>query len=230
MKKNSTTTRKTAPQKKSVLLFGAGNLASNITELLEKNNHTILGYISTETPGTVINNYPVLGDISFFQKADHLHKEYCHIAIGENSVRHSLFKAIDIATDRLLTIIAETSYVSTKSTVGSGTYISHRAVIQGNVHIGMCCIIDTGVIIEHHCSIGDFVNISPGVVVCGTTKIHNGVIIGAGSTIIEKVEIGEHSLIGAGSVVVNDIGPNSVAVGNPARVIKQRSFSDTYLK
>jgi maltose O-acetyltransferase len=34
------------------------------------------------------------------------------------------------------------------------------------------------------------------------------------------VSIGENSIIGAGAVVTRSIPPNSVAVGNPARVIK----------
>ncbi len=34
------------------------------------------------------------------------------------------------------------------------------------------------------------------------------------------VTIGENSIIGAGAVVTRSIPPNSVAVGNPARVIK----------
>ncbi len=45
--------------------------------------------------------------------------------------------------------------------------------------------------------------------------------IGANSVVVAGVRIGKRSQIGAGSVVTKDIPPFSVAVGNPARVIKQ---------
>jgi acetyltransferase-like isoleucine patch superfamily enzyme len=51
-------------------------------------------------------------------------------------------------------------------------------------------------------------------------KIGNDSFIGDNSTIMAN--IGEFSIIGAGSVVVKDIPAYVVAVGNPARVIKQR--------
>lgn len=50
-------------------------------------------------------------------------------------------------------------------------------------------------------------------------KIENNVWIGANVTIVPSVSIGANSIIGAGSVVVKDIPPNSVAVGNPCKVI-----------
>ena len=45
--------------------------------------------------------------------------------------------------------------------------------------------------------------------------------IGANSVVVAGVEIGERCQIGAGSVVTKNIPPYSVAVGNPARVIKR---------
>lgn len=44
--------------------------------------------------------------------------------------------------------------------------------------------------------------------------------IGGSSTILPGVTIGDNVTIGAGSVVVKDIPSNSVAVGNPARVVR----------
>lgn len=52
-------------------------------------------------------------------------------------------------------------------------------------------------------------------------SIGNDVWIGAGVSILPGVKIGNNCVIGAGSVVNKDIPDNSLAVGNPCKVIKQ---------
>ena len=49
---------------------------------------------------------------------------------------------------------------------------------------------------------------------------YNNVWIGGSVTILPGVTIGDNVTIGAGSVVVKDIPSDSLAVGNPARVVK----------
>ena len=50
--------------------------------------------------------------------------------------------------------------------------------------------------------------------------IGKNVWIGSGCIILPGVSIGDNAIIGAGSVVTKDIPKNSIAVGNPAKVIK----------
>ena len=52
-------------------------------------------------------------------------------------------------------------------------------------------------------------------------RIGNNCWIGGSVTILPGVSIGNNCTIGAGSVVVHDIPDNSIAVGNPARVVKR---------
>jgi acetyltransferase-like isoleucine patch superfamily enzyme len=64
----------------------------------------------------------------------------------------------------------------------------------------------------------------------GTTsedRIQIGVncFFGAGATVLGNVKIGHGSIIGAESLVLKDVPPFSIAVGNPAIVIKRYSFS-----
>ncbi|MFC0025970.1 sugar O-acetyltransferase [Neobacillus cucumis] len=57
-------------------------------------------------------------------------------------------------------------------------------------------------------------------------KIEDNCWIGAGSTICPGVTIGVNSVIGAGSVVTKDIPANSVAVGNPCKVLRSINEHD----
>lgn len=51
-------------------------------------------------------------------------------------------------------------------------------------------------------------------------KIGNNVWVGWGAIILKGVTIGDNSIIAAGAVVVSNIPPNSIAAGNPAKVVK----------
>jgi acetyltransferase-like isoleucine patch superfamily enzyme len=50
--------------------------------------------------------------------------------------------------------------------------------------------------------------------------LEDDVWLGARVIVLKGVTIGQGAVIGAGSVVTRDIPPHSVAVGQPARVVK----------
>ncbi|GAA0521015.1 maltose O-acetyltransferase [Paractinoplanes deccanensis] len=51
--------------------------------------------------------------------------------------------------------------------------------------------------------------------------IGDNVWLGGGVIVLPGVTIGENTVVGSGAVVTKDLPPNVVAVGNPARVIRQ---------
>ena len=53
----------------------------------------------------------------------------------------------------------------------------------------------------------------------GRITIHESCHFGVHTVILPGVQIGPNSVVGANSVVINDIPPNTVAAGNPAKVI-----------
>lgn len=82
---------------------------------------------------------------------------------------------------------------------------------------------------------GDNIEVSPGVKIISANhnkkqhllhdkdkpiKIGSNTLIYSNAVILPGVEIGENVIIGAGSVVTKDIPSNSIAVGNPCKVIK----------
>lgn len=60
--------------------------------------------------------------------------------------------------------------------------------------------------------------------------IGKNVWIGANSVILPGVRIGDNSVIGAGSTVTKDIPSYSVAVGNPAKIVKQYHYETNQWK
>lgn len=115
--------------------------------------------------------------------------------------------------------------------------ISQRAVRKTGIEIhpaatiGKRLFIDhgTGVVIGETAIIGDDVTIYQGVTLGGTghhtgkrhPTIGNGVLIGAGAKVLGPFKVGDNARIAAGAVVLNEIPPDSTAVGVPARVVRQ---------
>lgn len=111
-----------------------------------------------------------------------------------------------------------------------GSHISIDVTRPCLVEIGKDCAISDGVTVLTHGygwavfirKYGEMVNSS------GKVIIENNVFIGADAMILKGVTIGSNTIIGARSVVTHDIPRNSVAVGNPCRVIM--SIDDYYKK
>lgn len=55
--------------------------------------------------------------------------------------------------------------------------------------------------------------------VFGKIIIEDNCMIGMNAQILPNVRIGENSIVGAGSVVINDVPPNSIVMGVPARKV-----------
>ena len=83
------------------------------------------------------------------------------------------------------------------------------------IHIGDRVTITGARILTHDASLKKTIGYSK------TGKVHIGsdVFIGVGSIVLPNTTIGNKVVIGAGSVVAKDIPDNSVAVGNPIRIL-----------
>lgn len=107
--------------------------------------------------------------------------------------------------------------------IGDRTIIGIGNVIIGPVEIGSHVMLAQNIVISGLNHGYEDVHISPSMqpVSCKPILISDEVWIGANSVITAGVTLGKHCIIGAGSIVTKDIPEFSVAVGNPAKVIKK---------
>lgn len=114
------------------------------------------------------------------------------------------------------------------------------------IHIGARTFINYGATILDcaEVRIGDEVQIATGVQLLTAThpldastrrqgweyaepiSINDGVWLGGGVIVCPGIRIGENAVVGAGSVVTRDLPDNVLAVGNPARVLRELSESE----
>lgn len=128
-------------------------------------------------------------------------------------------------------------------TLGEGAFIKPPLYVDygENIHLGARSFVNYNLValdvvaitIGEDCQIGPNVQlltpthpIDPGprrdkLEAAEPITIGDNVWLGGGVIVCPGVTIGDNSVIGAGSVVTRDIPPNVVAVGNPARVIRE---------
>lgn len=107
--------------------------------------------------------------------------------------------------------------------IGNNTFIT----ANNNVTIGNNIIMSAYVFIGDHDHRNDDVNKSPfdqPLTENGSVNIEDNCLLGVKCSILKNVTIGRGSVIGANAVVTKDIPPYSVAVGNPAKVIRRYDF------
>lgn len=188
---------------------------------------TLFDYSDTFDPDEVILGAPVRGHLnrsgSNAKSVASALREYdVLIAAGNNGARREVAGYLSGYGLSYSKLISSHSFFDESSTLGSGSVVSHGAVIHGNVKIGKHCIINSGAIVEHDCRIGDYVHVGPGAVLCGNVRLDDGVFCGANSTLLPETHLGAGVVVGAGSVVLDSCPePGRTIVGSPARMVNR---------
>jgi len=133
----------------------------------------------------------------------------------ENGVR--LRERVYLDSERM-----ETGYIH----IGARTYIGMGTSLFGHMglEIGEDCLLAQNITLVPFSHISDdpnqIIRVQGGH--CKKVTIGRDCYLGMGVCVMYSGDIGDGSVVGAGSVVVKPIPPYSIAVGNPARVIKER--------
>lgn len=149
--------------------------------------------------------------------------------------------------------VAEGCYVASTAVVdaelfelGERSYLASHVHITGRVRVGADSSVNAFTAVRGQVVIGDAVRIGASSSILGFDHgfadvevpvfrqphtsagivIGDDVWIGAHVVVLDGVSIGDHAVIGAGAVVTKDVPAYAVAVGSPARVVRDRRTGD----
>jgi sugar O-acyltransferase (sialic acid O-acetyltransferase NeuD family) len=209
-----------------MIIIGAKGFAKEVLEILHQlkdlDNLVFYDDVNNDAPEILFGRFPVLKSI--FEAENYFNTIDCRftIGIGNPVLRKKLF-------DKFKAIGGEfTSVISPKASVGhfgnnigegcnimTGTVITNDVIINNGVLVNLNCTIG------HDCEIGNFVEMSPGVHISGNCSLGDYCVLGTNASVLPKIKIGRNVIVGAGSVVTKDLPDNCVAVGIPAKVIRE---------
>ncbi|MCB9675617.1 MAG: acetyltransferase [Alphaproteobacteria bacterium] len=200
------------------LIYGAGGHGRVLLDALRAQHAEPDGFIDDGKLGQTIDGLPVFPRAILDERAD---VEVFH-GIGYIDVRRRIgleLKARGVVTP---TVVHPRAWVSPRATLGPGTVVYAGVVVNTGAVVGEGVILNTGCVVEHDVQIGDWAHVSPNATLGGAARVGASTWIGLGSTVLPLVSVGANSILGGGAVANRDVPDDVVAVGVPARVIKQR--------
>jgi acetyltransferase-like isoleucine patch superfamily enzyme len=137
-------------------------------------------------------------------------------------------------------ILGDQSYVRERARVGAETVIGRGSVVDNDVQVGARVRVQTSVYLTAHTVVEDDVFLGPGVITTNDDtmsrhapdEVRAGAFlrracrVGAGVVLTPGVEVGEEAFVAAGALVTRDVPARTVALGAPARVVRDVPAED----
>jgi len=206
-----------------LIIVGASGLGKEVAWLANRACIPVAGFLDDDLSikGEDFYGKPILGGIDeWFNYED----SKFVIAIASPSVRECVLdRMLKFGSPDFITLIDPSVQIDFDNVeIGCGTVICAGTVCTADVKVGGHCIINKLCSIGHDVVIGNFVSMSPQVMLGGHAVIKHGVELGASSLIRQGLKIAEGAVVGMGAVVTKDVAPNTVVVGNPAKILERK--------
>jgi sugar O-acyltransferase (sialic acid O-acetyltransferase NeuD family) len=209
-----------------MIVIGAKGFAKEVLEVLHElndlNHLSFYDDVNLDMPEILYGKFPILKSITEAQDYFNSVDNRFTIGIGNPVLRKKLYDKFTAIGGEFVSVISSSSSIGSYDVeIGIGSNVLSGAIFSNSTKIGIGCIIYYNSIITHDCVLGDFVEVSPSSTILGRATIGSFTQIGCNSTILPNIKIGSNVVVGAGSVVTKDLPDNCVAVGVPAKVIKE---------
>lgn len=216
--------------KKLVILGGSGIGMIAASVAYDLGTYEVLGFLNdVEEVGSYIGKYTkikVIGtsaNIEKFLIDDNIDFFVAYGGMQREKEVYEKIVNLNIPRDRLVNLIHPTAIVPKEfCKIGKGVLIAPLAQLSPDTEVSDNCILLANSFLGHDSFMDRFSTLATNSVIGALVHVGKGSHIGSNSTIREKVRINDFSLIGTASNVLNDIPKNSIVVGNPAKILREK--------
>lgn len=222
-------------KEKKLVIVGAGEFAEIAYEYFSyDSNYEVVAfslskdYLDIEEK----NGLPVVSfeELESFYSKDEVELFVAVPATNLNRSRTMLYQKAKEKGYKLATYISTRAFVWRNAEIGDNCFIFEDNTIQPFVKIGNNVVLWSGNHIGHRTVIEDNCFITSHAVISGYCTIETGSFVGVNSTFNDKTGVASNSIVGSGAVVTKYLKePESIYVGNPAKVLPKKNAFDVEL-
>ena len=208
--------------KDKLIIYGAGEFGSLILNLVQYHPEISIVAYGDDNPkfeNSNIDGKPIYSFKNLLKFSEKNNITNAISAIGNNVIRAEKFKKLKENGFKMISLVHPKALIDTKVKFGENVIIEMGTALHTNSTIGNNVFLGGDALIGHHNKIGNHVLIGGNVSLGGSVVIEDFASIGVGASIKPGVRIGKGAVVGVGSVVINDVDPNSIVVGVPAKPI-----------
>ncbi len=185
--------------------------------------------------GCVIEDHVVLGKRPRLARSSSAKGDVGDLVLGERVTVCSgavVFAGAQVGEEAIL---GDQAFVRERSRIGAGSVIGRGSVVDNDVEVGARVRVQTSVYLTAFTVVEDDVFVGPGATTTNDntmnrhgpeTPLRGALLrracrVGGGTVLTPGVEIGEEAFVAAGAVVTKDVPARGVAIGVPARVVRE---------
>ena len=214
-------------KQKILYIYCAGGFGREVSDIAKRENAlnkrwSFIRFVDDVVAVSLEREIPI---VKFHDSLTDIYNQKCEflIANGEPFVRRKILAKLEQHNARLGSLLDYSSTASDTATVGEGVIVAGFCSLANGSALSRNSCVNVMSIVGHDVFVGANSVVSSMVNLGGGCTVGENTYIGMGALVKERVKIGSNSIIGMGSVVYSDVPDDVIALGNPARVVKQNT-------
>jgi sugar O-acyltransferase (sialic acid O-acetyltransferase NeuD family) len=211
-----------------IVIIGAGGHGRGILEILLAAARAtgaecpVVGFLDDDPGlvGAMRGGRPVLGGLDELPRLMATGHQFL-LGVGDPRARREQAGRITAAGIVYARAVHPRATLYSDVEVAPGCVVAAGVTVAAATRLGEHTLLNLNATVGHDCVLEAFATVGPGANIGGNVKFGQAAFASLNATVLPGLTVGANSQVGAGSVLLEDLEPDRVAFGVPARVVSR---------